>query len=196
MNRRTLIGSLAVAAVAGPAFAQNQPAGSGMSGPAAPGATMGDAERRHIQDTMKTGSLSLLASRIAVQKAKNPELKRFAQFEVAEQETIAEVLKSMQGNMTMSAATGGAAPNGDAVAQLDDEGRQMMKKLDDAKAGAAFDGEYLKGQIDGHQKLLNIQETYIRSGQVREEVNAAKLARGQIKEHIARLQAMGDMRRG
>jgi putative membrane protein len=47
---------------------------------------------------------------------------------------------------------------------------------------------YVSAQIDGHQELLKIQETYLKSGSMREEVSVAKLARGQIKEHLALLE--------
>jgi putative membrane protein len=172
-----LAGGASVVA-ASPAFAQKQPAS----------AEMGKPEMEHMQETMKAGSLSLATSRVAVQKATNAEIKQFAQFEVAEQEGIAEVLKSMKGdNMP---ATSGAAPNAEVQANLDDKGKATLKKLQDAKSGAEFDREYVKVQTDGHNELLKIQENYIKAGRVREHVNVAKLARGHIKEHISRLQGM------
>jgi predicted outer membrane protein len=56
--------------------------------------------------------------------------------------------------------------------------------------GADFDKEYLMGQLDGHKKLLMIQEDYLKVGQNREHLNTAKLARGMINEHIAHLEMM------
>jgi putative membrane protein len=189
MNRRTLVAAGALALTTYPVLAQSR-------GPA-PGASdqPGPAEQKHMQDTMKTGALALATSRIALQKAQNAALKQFAQFEVSEQETIAEVLKSMQGaNITMGQ---GAAPNAEVAAQLDDKGKQTVQKLQAAKAGPEFDREYLRGQIDGHKELLTTQENYIKSGQVREAVNVAKLARGMIKEHLALLETInGQLKRG
>jgi putative membrane protein len=193
MNRRTLViaGAASLAATfpaVGPAIAQSR-------GPA-PGAAdqPGAAEQKHMQDTMRVGSLSLITSRLAVQKAQNAQLKQFAQFEVAEQETIAEVLKSMQGaNITTGQ---GAAPNAELQGHLDDKGKATLQKLQSA-SGDAFDREYWQGQKDGHQELLQIQETYIRSGRQREAVNVAKLARGQIKEHLTLLDNIsGQMKKG
>jgi putative membrane protein len=84
-------------------------------------------------------------------------VKQFAQFEVAEHETIAEVLKSMQGaNITTGQ---GAATNAEAKDNMDEKGRQMVQKLQAAKSGSEFDAVYLKVQKDGHQELLKIQET-------------------------------------
>jgi putative membrane protein len=113
-------------------------------------------------------------------------LKQFAQFEVAEQETIAAVLKSMQGaNVTTGQ---GAAPNAEVADNFDDKGKQLLQKLQSAKAGADFDRDYLQAQKEGHQQLLKIQEDYIGAGKVREAVNVSKLARGQIKEHLVLLE--------
>ena len=64
----------------------------------------------------------------------------------------------------------------------------MMEKLQKAEAGAGFDKEYIQGQIQGHQELLQIQETYLKSGKDRENLNVTKLMRGQIKEHLTLLQ--------
>jgi putative membrane protein len=178
-RRMLLLAGCASLAAASPLFAQTR-------GPAPSAADQaGPAEAQHMKDTMRVGSLSLETSRVALQKAQNASLKQFAQFEVAEQETIAEVLKSMQGaNVTTGQ---GAAPNAEAKGQLDEKGKQTLQKLQQAKSGPEFDKEYLQGQKEGHQELLKIQETYIRSGRQREAVNVSKLARGQIKEHLALL---------
>jgi putative membrane protein len=148
-----------------------------------------------MQDTMRVGAVALATSRIALQKAQHASVKQFARFEVAEQETIAEVLKSMQGaNVTTGQ---GAATNAEAKDNMDEKGRLVVQKLQSAKAGAEFDAEYLKGQKEGHQELLKIQETYIGSGKVREAVNIAKLARGQIKEHLSLIDTIsGQIKRG
>jgi predicted outer membrane protein len=149
---------------------------------------MGKAETDHMQRTMMVGSLALLTSRVAEKKAQNAAVKQFAQFEIAEQETVAEVLKSMQSG-SQAATTGQKPSDSEAESHLDAEGRQMLQKLQQA-SGADFDKQYVQGQIDGHKKLLDAQEDYIKAGKNREHVNTAKLARGHIKEHITMLQNM------
>jgi putative membrane protein len=48
-----------------------------------------------------------------------------------------------------------------------------------------------QGQIEGHQELLQIQERFLQGRpQSREAMNAAKMARGHIKEHIAMLKGI------
>ena len=138
------------------------------------GAAMGDVEKEHAEQTLAAGSVALETSRIAQSKADGAWIKKFAQYEVAEQTTIAEILKSM-----------GATP-----AKMTEKQNAVVAKAKDAKAGAGFDKSYVADQIDGHQDLLKIQETYISKGKDPAAVNLAKLARGQIKEHIDLLQTI------
>ena len=177
MNRRTLLTSAAFAAavpafLSMPAFAQTA---------AAPG----DAEKKHADDTKKIGSLSLAASRVAVEKASDPMVKEFAKWEVAEQETIADILKSME---TDGKAEGALKPptNAEVEAILDADGKSSLEKLKPT-SGKDFDKSYVAAQLDGHKMLLTIQEDYLKVGQNREHLSVTKLARGQIKEHIDHL---------
>src|SRR4051812_12329048 len=94
LKRRVLLTAIA-GIVATPAFAQiARKEEAGNSGAATN--RIGSSEERHIMDTMSAGSMSLLASRAAVKKVRNDDVKEFAEFEVAEQETIADVLMSMK----------------------------------------------------------------------------------------------------
>jgi putative membrane protein len=159
MNRRNAIALISVAAaMPSLAFAKD----------------MEDADKDHAAQTLAVGTVALETSRLAQQKAKNAWVKKFAQYEVAEQTIIAEILKSM-----------GAAP-----ARMSDKQEAMIAKAKDAKAGAAFDAGYIADQIEGHNELLKIQETYISKGKNEANVNLAKLARSQIKEHIDLLQTI------
>jgi putative membrane protein len=216
MDRRLVLAGLA-AATAAPAVlvksalaqatqpATPAPANQG-PGTAAGGGTynaaagqMGQAEQQWMQQTMATGAVALETSRIAQQKAQNKDAKQFSKFEVDEQQGLAEVLRSMQEPATASVAgnpthiTGSTPPGAVGATQppLDAKGRDMVQKLQQAQAGAAFDKEYLQGQLQGHRELLQIQENFIKSGsRNREAVNVAKLARGRIKEHIGLIESI------
>ena len=172
-----------------PAIAQNAPSTvSEKTGNKA--AIMGEAEARHAADTTTAGLMALETSRIALKKAQNPKVKEFAQLEVAEQETIADVLKSMR-DQSVPASGQVKAPSAEVVqTNLDAKGKAMAEKLQKAEAGAAFDRDYVQGQIEGHNQLLEIQETYLKTGKDRENLNVTKLMRGQIKEHLPLLQDM------
>jgi putative membrane protein len=208
MDRRILLASIASLAVM-PALAQTsgssttqQPGAAGGSAGARmnqAGGQMSQADMQHMQQTMQLGMVALETSRIAMQKVQNPELKQFAQFEVQEQTTLSEVLRSMM-EPAATAATGATSSQAGQAAssstssgamQMDPQGREMVQKLQSAQAGAEFDRQYLQGQIQGHQNLLQVQERYLQSNpQNREHMNVAKLARGQIREHIALLENM------
>lgn len=175
MHRRLALTALATL-VAAPALAQT----------ASP-MPMGEAETTHAKRTMMLGALSLATSRIARTKASDDDAMEFAGFEVAEQETIADILTGMMEPSTAPAGTVKAPSDSEVAAHLDAKGKTMVEKLKDAKAGAAFDREYVTGQIEGHRALLDAQEDYLKAGKSREHLSIAKLARGQIKEHLALL---------
>ena len=173
--RRTVLVALAAAA-AHSSFAQTQ------SGPT-PGGDAGPDEQ-YLRETSAVGSFSLAASRLAHEKAQTDDLKEFAQLEAAEQETLADVLKSLR---NPSLIDGTVKPPSDAEVEqyLDRRGREKLEKMRAAPAGTEFDREYLAAQATGHLELLRIQETYLNSGRNnRDFINAAKLARGMIKEHL------------
>src|SRR5215208_6832674 len=98
-----------------------------------------------------------------------------------EQKGLAEVLRSML------EPAGTASPQGAAGAapQPDQKHAAMIQKLQQEQAGDAFDKDYVKGQLEGHRELLQIQERFIQGrSQNREAMNVAKLAAGHIREHI------------
>ena len=177
MNRRLLVASIATLAAA-PVFAQTN----------APPA-LSPARQKHIKDTMAVGSLSLMLSRIALPKINIAQLKQFAEFEIAEQETAADILKAIQTN---------AAPNGSISAPtdaelmnaLDEAGKSAVEKLRGMRAGVALDRDYVRQEVEGHQKLLEIQEAYLKAPDDLDQANVAKLARGMIKEHLTLLADM------
>ncbi|RYB07058.1 DUF4142 domain-containing protein [Lichenibacterium ramalinae] len=145
---------------------------------------LSDAVKAHIKDTMAVGSLSLLTSRIAQAKLKHPMGKQFADFEAAEQDGIADVLKGrmMPGVKPM----GTIKPPTDAEAEgnLDAEGKAAVEKFRTMGDGPDFEKSYIQAQIDGHKKLLGIQDTYLKVADDETETAIAKLAQGRIQEHL------------
>jgi predicted outer membrane protein len=124
--------------------------------------------------------------RIATQKAQTDDLKEFAHLEESEQETLADVLKSLPAQHA-SRNEPTVRPPGDAELEqhLDQRGRQMLEKLRAEAAGAEFDRDYMGALATGHLELLRIQEAYLDSGQNNANLtNMAKLARTMIKEHL------------
>lgn len=167
MDRRTfgaglLMGGLGLAAA--PAIAQH----SGHMGP------MTDAERRHVMDTLQIGGVSLRTSQLAQSRAGRPLVRQFANFEAEEATTIATILGEISG----------MAPPPPRPAD-----QRVIERLQRVR-GAAFDREYLIGQLDGHQRLLRVQERYLNEGRNQHHRHIAMLARGRIIEHIRDIQTL------
>ena len=74
-------------------------------------------------------------------------------------------------------------------ANLDAESKASLQKLQ-GLSGADFDKAYVSAQLDGHRKLLDIQENYLKNGKNRAQLSITKLARGQIREHIDHLEML------
>ena len=203
MDRRALLGGLAAALVVAPALAQTggsspaMPSGSSGTMPMNPsGGQMSQADMQHMQQTMQLGMVALESSRIAMNKVRNEGLKRFANFEVQEQTTLSEVLRSMM-EPAATATTGSTGGQSNQAStsmppmQMDASTRDMMQKMQNQQAGADFDKMYLQAQLQGHRDLLQVQERYLQSNpQNREHMNVAQMARTQIREHIALLENM------
>jgi putative membrane protein len=190
MNRRLILTSIATL-IASPALAQTD--GSKAATPASngPPAILSAAGLKHIKDTMNASSFSLLISRIAAPKVTYAKLKEFADFEIAEQETVADVLKTVQSD----AAPKGSIPSpadAELMQNLDSNQKAITERLRGMRSGVDFDREYIKQQLDGHRKLLEIQQTYLRAPDNLDETGIAKLASGMIKEHLTLL---GDLAR-
>ena len=205
IRRNVLVGLATLAAT--PAFAQSSPAPA-TDAPAAPAPGVVPAEpapapamkmaapaggsvpagvTEHMTRTMTVGSLSLATSRIALDKAKSPMVKQFAEFETAEQETIADILKSRMMPDLKPSGEVKAPTDAELTGKLDAKGRSIVEKMHAMKSGAEFDRDYVKAQIEGHRELLSIQEAYLKMADDADETNIAKLARGMIKEHLVLL---------
>ncbi len=207
MDRRIVLVGLATMA-AGPALAQSNPAPP-TDAPAAPlpgkaagpepapapamkiapptGGGVSDTSSAWMKKTMAAGSLSLAASRIALTKAKAAAVKQFADFETAEQNVVADILKSR--TMPDLKPIGEVKPPNDAelAMAIDQKGKDLLQKMRVMKGGPDFDRAYVKAQIEGHHELLGIQEDYLKAADNADDTNIAKLARGMIKEHLALL---------
>ena len=183
MNRRHFAIGLAAASSLAATAARPQAAEPTKTLPAS------DFDAAYQSETLQTGMLSLETSKIAQQSATNPKVKQFANFEVAEQETVSDIIKSMttdtDGKAKYPAPRGGARSGNAAAPQTSPttETAASIKTLQGLK-GEQFEAEYVKMQVAGHQRLLAIQEEYLAKGKDPETIAVAKLTRGMIKEHL------------
>ncbi|MGO4524068.1 DUF4142 domain-containing protein [Microvirga sp. 2MCAF35] len=161
------------------------------SAPAAMGQQQSQADRQYIEQMLKLSTVSLQQSNFAHSKAQDPRVKQFADFEIAEQNLLTDIMHSFADPNATASTTRGAQQSAATAPELPQKDAQAMERLSKAQAGAAFDKDYVALQIEGHQELLKLQENHLQQAAGnREMTNLAKLARGQIKEHLALLQDM------
>ena len=201
MERRVILAGLLAGAAgatlaAGSATAQSAPPSAPAPAPAmkadVPAAGLSDPVKAHIRDTMAAGVLSLAITRIAQGKLKHPMGKQFADFEAAEQNAIADILKAR--------TLPGVPPLGEVKAPtdaevedgLDAQGRETVETFRAMKEGPGFEKAYVAAQVDGHRRLLEIQDAYLKVADDAAETAIAKLARGTIREHLT---ILGDIAR-
>lgn len=119
------------------------------------------------------GTASLQTSQLALTKASNQEVKTFAKFEAAEQETMGKILKDM----------------GTTVPAPSPEGKALLTKLQ-ALSGAAFDKAFMQGQVETHQKLHTAVSSLNAAAKDAHVKHVTALALATITEHTERGQML------
>jgi putative membrane protein len=149
----------------------------------------GQAEARLIQDMLATGTVALQTSAFARDKAQNPHVKEFARFEEDEQNTLADVLRTLAAPATT--ASTGAAQSAATAPELSPQASGVMERLSGTQAGPEFDRAYVAAQIQAHRDLLGSQERYLSGAQPNSDLaTVARLVLSRAREHLARLQAL------
>jgi len=167
------------------------PARQGQASAPSQGQQQSQADRQYVQQVLAASTVSLQQSNFALSKAQNPRVKMFAEFEIGEQNNLTDIMHSFADPSATASTTTGAQQAASTAPELPPEDSAAMERLSRAQPGPAFDRDYVALQIQGHQKLLAIQEGYIKNASnSREVLNVARLARGQIQEHLALLQDM------
>jgi putative membrane protein len=166
-SRRTALLTLATGAAAAPLLLAVQRAGA-QTAPAE-----GGDQSDYVVQTLTVGSVALQTSQIAAEKATDPMVQEFAGLEVGEQQAIASVL---------SATEAGRTPP-----ELPAEEAAKIEELNGMEAGAEFDAAYIQGQIDGHNRLLEIQRMLSSETVATLEAVTAKLAEQAVTSHLAML---------
>ena len=118
------------------------------------------------------GTASLQSSQLALTKATNADVKMFAKFEAAEQETMGKILKDM----------------GTVVPAPSPEGTALLTKLRSLN-GAAFDRAFMQAQVETHQKLHQAVSALNASGDQHVK-HVTSLALTTIMEHTERGQML------
>ncbi|WP_172123988.1 MULTISPECIES: DUF4142 domain-containing protein [unclassified Devosia] len=118
------------------------------------------------------GDYATATSKLAAQKATNRSVKTFAELEIAEQEAVAEAFGSEPG-----------------AAGLSEEHAAKLAALE-AADGAEFDAMYIDGQIEGHEELLKIHQTYAKNGDDPMARGASMVGVTGIQTHLVMLNSI------
>ena len=167
LDRRSLaLAGAAIAALAGRgALAQNAAS--------APAQLAGTDPAKLMMMVHEGGAFLLQTGRMGMEKSSRAEVKRFAQFEVNEQEAI---VRSMQ--------LAGHQPT--PPQQFSGEKARMMEQLNTA-SGTTFEQAFLRAQTAGHEEALNVFTTLAQSGAGNPDKIVATLAASRIQEHLIAL---------
>ena len=120
------------------------------------------------------GTYSKRASLMALQRATVAPLRTFAQLEVAEQEAVGQAFAVSDGMAMLTEAQ---------VAKL-----EALEAAD----GASFDRMYLDAQVEGHETLRVLVETYLAEGDDPLALGAATVGVPAIDSHLEMLRMIGE----
>lgn len=131
-------------------------------------------EKQFRMGVIGPATLSLLTSRIAVDKTTDPAAREFANFELREAIGVTTVLKDMNTPVPPMNATA----------------RAILKQIQDTPPGEAFDKAYITAQLANHEYLRDLANSYLansaghRSMAEKHGRHLATLALGLFKEHV------------
>ncbi|KAA2237434.1 DUF4142 domain-containing protein [Salinarimonas soli] len=158
MDRRTALLALASAVALAPETLSAMPLPRGALSP-----------RGYRMAALMGGDFAILMSELALQRSRNPHVRRFAQLEINEQVSVAASLGAQPG-------TAGLRP--DQAALLD--------RLNATPPSPRFDQLYVRGQIIGHRELFALNTAYQRGASAGDPTGlaVANLAVPSIETHL------------
>ena len=126
------------------------------------------------QGVMGPATLSAAASRIAVDKATDPDTRQFANFELREAMAVTAILGRLN------------TP----VPPMDSAGQDLIAALTATPHGADFDKVYMAAELANHEFLRDLAESYLKNSAEASDAaelhgrNLADLALTAFKEHV------------
>ncbi|WP_019986981.1 DUF4142 domain-containing protein [Rudanella lutea] len=126
----------------------NKKGAADVSGVRPSSAKLSDADSKLMMEVAKGGMVQLAVSKVAAEKATNPEVRELARAEVEEQTGLAAKLKEI------AAAKGVTLPTAP-----DSEAQAMIAQMEGTAAGTQFDMAYVRESgVNGHQKLDKVMD--------------------------------------
>lgn len=158
------------------------PGGTAAAAPTPEKASLSEAQIAQLSELVNSAEVE--QGKLAQRKAKAGNVRRFADKMVehhgAALREQAKLVKKL--NLTPAASATGDALKADAEKTL-----ANLQKAD----AAAFDEAYVRAQIDGHQKVLDLIDTEaLPSATTPEVVDALRAGRGIVAQHLKEAQAL------
>ncbi|UFH56283.1 DUF4142 domain-containing protein [Spirosoma sp. KNUC1025] len=152
---------------------QNQKGAAAVSAVSATNAKLSSADQNLMMEVAKGGMMQLEVSKVALQKATNPEVRELAQAEVDEQTGLSAKLQEI------ASAKGITLPS-----SPDPETQAMLTKLQ-GMSGAALDKMYVsESGVKGHEKLDRVMSTVESTASDASLKGIAKAAHPLVKTHL------------
>lgn len=152
---------------------QNQKGAAAVGAVQATSAKLSSADQDLMMQVVKGGMMQLEVSKVAVQKATNPEVRQLAQAEVDEQTGLSAKLGEI------------ASAKGITLPSAPDADTQAMVTKMQGMSGADFDNQHVsESGVKGHQKLDTVMSTVKSSAKDPGLLGVAKAAHPLVKTHL------------
>ena len=136
-----------------------------------------DAGVRSLLDAINASEIE--ASQVAVQKAQNADVKRYAQAMIS-----AHQQQAPAGNAAAAGAAGGNSAS-DLLVPLQDSHRKVMQQLQATATGPAFDRAYINAQIQAHESALQTLERAETAAGDPTLVDRVRRTQTEVERHLA-----------
>ncbi len=141
-----------------------------------------EAQMAKLSELVNTAEVD--QAKLAQRRAKAPAVKRFADMMVNHHNQALREQAKLVKKLNLSPADSATAM------ALRSDGKKTLETLKSAPA-ADFDAAYLKSQVDGHQKVLDLLDTQLLpSAKTPEVADALRKGRAAVEEHLSEAKAL------
>lgn len=130
-----------------------------------------------VKDAAMGNMFEIESSKIAADKAQNPDVKKYAQQMVTDHTKVNNELKADAGDQTMIPT------------KLDSEHQDKLDKLR-AESGKDFDKTYVSYQVDAHEKALSLYKSYAKDGDNTKLKNFSSQKIPELESHQDRIKQL------
>lgn len=142
--------------------------------PVAPTASVSAADTQFAVQAAQSDMFEVQTSQMALQKARNPAIRRYAQTMLDHHTGTTRELRDFAGTKGMTLPMA-----------LEPQQQQIMANLDSASPGASFERQYLAGQVAGHEATAGTFRSEIASGTDPDLKSFAQRTLPEIERHLA-----------